>query len=92
MDIPFGCIPTGVKELLDTEKQVILYGSGGSGKDALAFLNARDIEVLFFCDSDPSKLGKTINGVPINTPEMLVSHKEKTVLISSDYCREIGDK
>ena len=79
-----------VNNLLRATSKVILFGAGGAGLDAAKFLKTKGIEVLFFCDNDVKKHGKSVQGVKIFPPEKLESYKDETVLISSEFAKEIG--
>jgi len=73
-------------------KQVILFGAGLAGENALTTLNKNGIQVLFFCDNDTNKHGKNINGIKIYPPSELQKHQHETVLISSNYFDEISSQ
>ncbi|HHE64585.1 MAG: hypothetical protein DRH43_00180 [Deltaproteobacteria bacterium] len=91
---PFG-IPSNtvsVSEYLKKLQRVILFGAGSAGRFALNFLRKKNIEVLFFCDNDSKKIGATLNGVPVKSPDILSSYQDVVVLISSDYALEIGQQ
>lgn len=83
---------TGIdlNRFLSNQKQVVLFGAGLAGINALKVLKKKGIQVLFFCDNDKNKHGKSIDGIKIYPPDRLLRNKHETVLISSDFFEEIG--
>ncbi len=81
-----------ISEYLEKLHKVILFGAGSAGRFALNFLRKKNIEVLFFCDNDSNKIGATLDGVPVKSPEILSNYQDVIVLISSDYALEIGQQ
>ena len=79
-----------ITRFLSDQKQVILFGAGLAGENALKTLKKKGIQVLFFCDNDTNKHGKCIEGIKIYPPSQLKMNEHETVFISSDYFEEIG--
>ncbi len=67
-----------------------LFGAGGSGLTARRYLNTRGIEVSFFSDNDPNKVGTNIQGIKVLPPELLRNHPDTPILIASDWARDIA--
>ena len=67
-----------------------IFGAGGSGLTASGYLEAKGIQVSFFCDNDPYKVGTLVRGVPVLPPEHLREHPDIPVLIASDWARDIA--
>lgn len=86
----FSGIGIDIDSFLLSQKSVVLFGAGLAGRNALKVLIEKGIQVLFFCDNDASKHGSDIEGIKIYPPNHLLSEKETTVLISSDYFGEIA--
>ncbi len=79
-----------ISNFLSSQRQVVLFGAGLAGKNALKVLREKGIQVLFFCDNDPTKHGSNIDGVKIFPPSHLKNSTQETILISSDYYGEIS--
>ena len=85
--------PLGRKTLLDLlatltviDRSVVMYGSGKYAERLYYILKGMNVEVSLFCDSDLSKTGTVLHGVPVISPhELIASHQSKYVLISSAY-------
>lgn len=60
-----------VRTIKSDSSPVILYGAGTLGKLALYALNALDIQVNCFCDSDEQKQGKLYCGIKTISPKEL---------------------
>lgn len=67
-------------------KQSIVWGVGALTRRLLSTTHLRD-KVLFFVDSNPNLIGKSIDRVKIYSPEVLKKHREP-VLISSFRFRD----
>lgn len=79
-----------IEKFFLSKKQVVLFGAGQAGVNAIKVLKEKNIEVLFFCDNDKNKHGSEIDGVKIYPPSYLSNKNNESILISSDYFGEIG--
>lgn len=62
-------------------KQVVIFGSGVTGKKLLKSLIKKEIKVEFFCDNDNSKWGKCVDGLYVLPPEFIKNKIEETVVL-----------
>jgi FkbM family methyltransferase len=51
------------------EEQLVISGTGYLGKLALAGLRSAGIEPLAFCDNNPQHWGRSLDGVPVISPQ-----------------------
>jgi organic radical activating enzyme len=69
---------------------LVIYGAGIVGRLALEALNQKNINVDFFCDSDPRKLKIKVKNVEIISPETLEKlNKETNIFVSIQYFSSI---
>ncbi len=71
-----------VRQLIEGEKELVIWGSGENGIKFKRFCGAIHIPVKFFCDNNEDLWGKTKTGIPIISPEELAHMKNSVVLIS----------
>ncbi|MEJ5230040.1 MAG: MarR family transcriptional regulator [Pseudothermotoga sp.] len=74
-----------VLKQLSQEKlmKIVLYGAGIVGETLLDVLMTEGIKVLSFLDDDPSKYGKTVNGVAVLPTKNVENLDYDAVLIAS---------
>lgn len=75
-------------------KNVIIWGVGQGGR-MIANLLHGDIEVRAYCDSDPSKWGASLDGVPVVPPEAIPDMAPDAVFISmlnADACASVRER
>lgn len=60
-----------IKEILQKETKIVIWGTGMYGTEMLKRLQAYQIPVYGFCDNDANKWGKTFQELPILSPETL---------------------
>ncbi len=73
-------------------EKIYIYGAGNTGLHAYEWLN-KNFEVVGFIDSDDDKVGKTLNGIPVYSPDILYSNElARSVYIASIYHKEILKK
>jgi FkbM family methyltransferase len=71
-------------------KHICFYGAGDTGRRLLGFYHSLGVQVDFFCDSSPLKIGKSIDGVPCISIDELKKIKDDTlVIISAGAVHEI---
>jgi hypothetical protein len=69
---------------------ICFYGAGYMGRFSLSSYRKLGIQVDFFCDSSPLKIGKSIDGVPCISIDELKKIKNDTfVIITSGVLHEI---
>ena len=69
---------------------LVIYGAGIVGRLTLEALNQKNINVDFFCDSDPRKLKIKVKNVEIISPETLEKlNKETNIFVSIQYFSSI---
>jgi len=59
---------------------LVLFGAGILGKKVLAGLRKRGISPLLFCDNDPKKWGKYIDGLMVLSPQEAVKRYGQTAV------------
>jgi O-methyltransferase len=72
-------------------KDVIIWGTGQGGRMIASLLHG-DITIMAYCDSDKSKWGGAVDGIPIIEPEAIRDMRPDTVFISmlnKDACAEV---
>ena len=74
---------------------VILYGAGSKGKQALELLRRYGVEPVAICDSDEGKWGEKFNGLEIENYDVVKSRLNRQVIVllsvCSSFVREIHD-
>lgn len=63
--------------------KVALYGAGGGGVLIQRCLEGTGCRVAVFFDADPSKQGKTLNGVPVDAPKNVHLHDYACIIVAS---------
>lgn len=74
------------------EKKMIFWGASGEGSRILKMIENTEINVCYFCDSSPKKVGEIWEGIEIISKEKMaqvVEDEEYIVIITSDYAYEI---
>lgn len=69
-------------------KCVYIFGAGLAGISAAENLG-NEIELLGFIDNDQSKRGSIQSGVPVHSPEILLSNQFDLVMIASEFFERI---
>lgn len=78
---------------------LVLFGAGSLGQELCVALNNHGVRPVAFCDSDPSKKGTVLCGIPVITiDELNQNHKNSLVLIATkkhstsvrDFLRDNG--
>ncbi len=62
---------------------VALYGAGGGGVLMQRCLEGTGCRVAVFFDAEPSKQGKTLNGVPVDAPKNVHRHDYACIIVAS---------
>jgi len=69
-------------------KRAIIFGASRGGLNALKHFK-KSYEIIGFCDNDEKKVGQTMCGLEIFSPEQLLTKRYEIILISSMYKWEI---
>lgn len=85
---PERCIES-IESLLATFDKVCIYGAGGNGRKALQYFIDRGIRVVAFGDSNPQKIGTSIQNIPV-LPLADIHALEVPVVIASGWARDIA--
>lgn len=71
-------------------KKIILWGCGYFGKKILSLYRLFGIEPYAFCDSNPEKVGKKIEGLNVlSIPQLVEENKDHTVVLQV-ACSNVG--
>ncbi|MDR1916614.1 MAG: FkbM family methyltransferase [Synergistaceae bacterium] len=71
-------------------KFLCLYGAGAVGKNMLEYYRKAGIKVDFFCDRDPGKIGRSIEGIPcISIDEIKAIKGEALIILSTGSVHEV---
>jgi SAM-dependent methyltransferase len=73
-------------------KPIIVWGVGTHTQRLLASSRLANVEIKAFIDSNVRYQGKTLNGIPIISPEMLGEMKDAILISSRLYQEEIADQ
>lgn len=84
-------INDSIKNLIDFEKSIAIWGAGGFGVAALRLYNIPESSINYFIDSDPDKWKKEyINtSIPIVSPSYAKDHPPSILIIASMYSKSI---
>lgn len=65
-------------------KPVVIFGSGSLGREMRATLSSQGIALEAFCDNDPAKAGKLVDGTPVIAFDTLRGdHGDSVIVIAS---------
>jgi O-methyltransferase len=70
------------------KRKIVLFGCGEGGKNAFNYLQKK-YDIVAFSDNNPNLHGKSLENIPIVTPEDLKNIKYDYILISSMYSEDI---
>ncbi len=60
------------------KENVVIYGAGTSGARIASLLQSEDsAKIIFFVDDSPFLIGRTLDGIPIKSPNELFKNKSK---------------
>ena len=84
-------INESIKDSIDFEKSIAIWGAGGFGIAALRLYNIPERSIDYFIDSDPDKWKKEyINTtIPIVSPSYAEDHPPSILIIASMYSKSI---
>lgn len=71
-----------IDELMDEEKVYILFGGGNFGISCAKLLHMLGAEIEAVVDNDEKKWGKSVEGIKIQTPDILKTMEGKCVVIT----------
>ncbi len=80
--------------LKEQQSPLILFGAGKNAVHVLRGLKDAGIKPDFFCDNNPQKQGKTFNGLPVISYELLLEKFNNSVVIIAtlDAKKEIAEQ
>lgn len=82
-----------IKQIKRKKCRVILFGAGKTSSYILGVLKKLEIFPIAFCDNDKSKIGTSIEGVPIIVPEKLKEYKDACIYVTTQmYYKEIKEQ
>jgi len=70
--------------------KIVIFGASSRGQAILSWLFDQGINVDFFVDNDAKKWGTSVNGIPIENPNILTG--DEIVFIASSWAVEIGNQ
>ncbi|HCL4465087.1 TPA: class I SAM-dependent methyltransferase [Clostridium botulinum] len=70
------------------KKDIVIFGASKFGQIAYILLK-EEYNILYYCDNDINKIGKTINNIKIISPEKLKEIDNIKIYIASQYYKEI---
>ena len=84
-------INESIKDSIDFEKSIAIWGAGGFGVAALRLYNIPERSIDYFIDSDPEKWKKEyINTtIPIVSPSYAEDHPPSILIVASMYSKSI---
>lgn len=73
---------------------VVLYGAGSLGQELCGALKNNGVSPAYFCDSDDSKKGKIVSGVPIiSFDDLKESQRDSLIVVASkDHAESISQR
>ncbi len=76
------------------KRSIIVFGASNAGIALGSYLTGAGYEIMFYCDNDPSKQGKQINGIKVISPIDLKNfqRKDTIVCIASIGAKEIANQ
>jgi SAM-dependent methyltransferase len=77
-----------VEHLVSGQGPLLVWGVGTHTQRLLASGGLRDAKIVAFVDSNPHYQGRTLNGIPIISPEAVRRHAEP-ILVSSRTCQQV---
>ena len=74
------------------QRNIVIFGAGNAGRTLFNRLRSLGINVIYFCDNDQQKWGKTLESILIiNTDDLLKINRESYYLcIASDWAKDIA--
>lgn len=80
-----------LKEFLGTDNRIVIFGCGNYGKQAGALLIAEGYKIDRYMDNDEALWGKTIEGIPIVSPDYVPKFSSDTryIIANEKYGEEI---
>lgn len=69
-------------------EKIAIFGAGERGRRAKTFLDS-SYDIVFFVDNDKEKIGTSIEGIPVFSPQKLDEDRSLPVIIASQYWGEI---
>lgn len=74
---------------LNPDKELVLFGAGVHGKDAVDLLRMNGRKVDCFIDNSSEKIGTKIKDIPVFSPNSLLEKADRTdILLTSNYLKD----
>ena len=80
-----------IREAVDGRK-VVVWGVGTHTRRLLANDTLRSGDISAFVDANPKYQGQQLVGIPVISPNQLLSHSEPILISSYAFQKEIGDE
>lgn len=77
------------KEDIMASENIILYGAGSGTSKVLRIMNTHKLMPICVADANPAKWGKSIEGIPIISPNAIKDYDSRTIIIASCYFDDI---
>jgi SAM-dependent methyltransferase len=81
-----------IAKLVSDDKPIIVWGTGAHTLRLLATSKLGEAKIRAFVDSNPRYQGKTINNIPIISPQALMGLSNPTLISSRIYQKEIVER
>ncbi|EKE14765.1 MAG: hypothetical protein ACD_12C00311G0001 [uncultured bacterium] len=78
-----------IKKLAKSKEKIIIWGVGSLTSRLLATTDLKKSNIQFFVDSNVNQQGKTINKLPVKSPEVLKKQKITVLVSTYIYGKEI---
>lgn len=78
-----------IKKLVKSKEEIVIWGLGSLTSRLLATTELKKANIKFFVDSNINQQGKTINKLPVKSPEVLKKQKITVLVSTYIYGKEI---
>ena len=77
------------KEEIMARENIILYGAGSGTSKVLRIMQTHKLMPVCVADANPAKWGKSIEGIPIISPDAIKDYDSRTIIIASCFFDDI---
>lgn len=81
-----------LKKLVDTNRQVVLYGAGHCGLETYNLMNKYHIPILAICDDNDETIGKKIGNIEISKLENVSIDDNTDIFITSGFNKKMKER
>lgn len=83
-----------IRDFLGEDNQIVIFGCGMYGKEALEYINSLGKNVSSFMDNASLLWGTQINGISVECPEKIKDNDKNTryVIANENYANEIANQ